>query len=144
MLETVLVAIGGVACALLLGGMVSFAGFFARHVFAKLPQDTAATFMRAVFPSYYMLMAGFAAVAAAGIALRHPWGALVLALVALGFLIARHWLMPQAQALHEARERGQPGAQESFAQVHQRSAMLNLIQMAATLVVLVRLLVDGR
>lgn len=142
-MPTVLTVIGGLACALLLGGMAVFTAFFARLVFARLPEDMARSFIQAVFPSYYMLMAVFAAVAAAALAVRRPWDGLALAVVAAGFLIARFWLMPLAQRLHAAREAGEPGAAERFARVHGQSALLNLLQMAAALVVLVRLIAAG-
>src|SRR3546814_20827305 len=90
----VLSIVGGLACALLLGGMVTFAGIFARTAFAQLPQATATSFMRAAFSSYYVVMAVFAAVAAASLAWFRPLDALVLGFVAIGFLVSRQWLMP--------------------------------------------------
>lgn len=141
--HTVLGVIGGIACALLLGGMVTFTAFFARQVFAKLPDETARDFIRAVFPSYYLLMAVFAAIGAAALAAIRPWDALALAIAAAGFVFAREWLMPWAQRLYAAREAGQPGAAERFARVHRQSALLNLLQMVAALGVLARLLAAG-
>ncbi len=134
---------GGLACALLLGGMVIFAGFFAPLAFSKLPEDTAAGFVRAIFPPYYSLMTLLAGVSAASLSLERRGEAIALALVAAGFLLARYWLMPATQRLHAAREAGEYGAAERFAKAHRQSALLNMLQIIVVLVVMARLLVAG-
>lgn len=127
-------------CAVLLGGMVIFAGFFAPLAFAKLPEDTATTFIQEIFPPYYLLMTLLAGISAVSLALEHRGEAITLALVAAGFLLARYWLMPMTQRLHQAREAGEYGAAEKFAKAHRQSALLNMLQILAVLVVMARLL----
>lgn len=118
-----------------------FAGFFAPLVFSKLPEDTAANFIREVFPTYYLLMTALAGIAAASLAIVHQGEAITLALVAAGFLLARYWLMPVTQRLHAAREAGEYGAAERFAKAHKQGALLNMLQILASLIVMARLLV---
>lgn len=142
-ISATLAVVGGFACALLLGGMVMFAGIFARTAFAHLPQATAAAFMRAAFASYYIAMSVLAALAAAGLVWKWPLDALVLAAVAVGFVLARQWLMPVAHRLEEEREAGLPGAAERFGAVQGRSVLLNFVQVIAIAVVLGRLLIWG-
>lgn len=138
-----LTVLGGFCCALLLGGMVMFAGVFARTAFAHLPRPTAADFMRAAFASYYVTMAVIAGLAAAGLAWARPIDAVVLVAVLAGFVAARQWLMPAAHRLEAEREAGLPGAAERFGTIHGRSALLNFAQILAVAIVLGRLLVGG-
>ena len=62
-----------------------------------------------------------------------------MGLVAAGFLFARYYLMPRTVKAHDRREQGEPGAAEQFADLHKRSAFLNMVQFIITLVVLVRI-----
>lgn len=131
---------GGFFCALLLGGMVLFAGVFARAAFAHLPEATAVAFMRHAFASYYTAMAVMAGLGAAALAWARPTDAIVLAAVCGGFVMARQWLMPAAHRLQEEKEAGVPGAAERFASVQGRSVLLNFVQILAAAIVLGRLL----
>lgn len=140
---TLLVVAGGLACALLFGGMIMFSGVFARTAFAHLPEKTASAFMGAAFSTYYVAMTICAGAAAALLAWVRPADALVLAFVGVGFLVARQWLMPLARRLQEARERSEPGAAEQFGSVQGRSVLLYVFQTIAVIVVLVRLLMAG-
>lgn len=133
-----------VAVALVLGGMVFFAAFMTPLVFAKLPRETAGAFLAQVFPVYYQVMAVAAALAVlfAGMAdLAQPIGAntVLLALVALGFVGARYALLPRIERQRAGRQAGEPAAMRAFAQLHRRSVFLNLAQMIAVAVVLVRM-----
>lgn len=120
-----------VTSALILGGMVFFAFLFAPLVFVKLPAKTAGSFIREVFPVYYIAFAGVAMLAAALAIPRID--ALVLAIVAGFFLLARFWLMPK---INQARDQGE---NRSFERLHRLSVFINAAQMIAVLVVLVRL-----
>ncbi|HKK29877.1 MAG TPA: DUF4149 domain-containing protein [Alphaproteobacteria bacterium] len=138
-MEEVLLAVTNVAAGLLFGGMVAFAGFFAPLAFARLPEEVANPFIRGIFPIYYVTATVVAAVAAfAAVFVSQP-EAIVMWLVALGFLFARYYLMPRTVAAHDARERGDAGAAERFADLHKRSAFLNIVQIVATMVVLIRM-----
>src|SRR3546814_13805108 len=68
----VLSIVGGLACALLLGGMDTFAGIFARTASSQLPQATATSFFSAAFSAYYVVMEAFGAVAAPSLACVRP------------------------------------------------------------------------
>ncbi len=133
-----------VVVALVLGGMVFFAAFMTPIVFAKLPRETAGTFLAQVFPVYYQAMAVAAALAVllAGIAdLAQPIGAntVLLVLVALGFVGARYALLPRIERHRDGARAGNPDAMRAFAQLHRRSVFLNLAQMVAVAVVLVNM-----
>lgn len=137
-MEEFLLSLTNVAAGLLFGGMVAFTGFFAPLAFHRLPDEVASPFIQGIFPLYYLAGTVIAAVAAfAAVSVRQP-EAIVMWLVAMGFLFSRYYLMPRTVAAHEARERGEYGAAENFANLHKRSAFLNLAQMVATLVVLIR------
>src|SRR3546814_14251490 len=123
--------------------MVTFAGIFARTAFAQLPQATATSFMRAAFSSYYVVMAVFAAVAAASLAWFRPPDALVLGFVAIGFLVSRQWLMPLAHRAQVAREAGASGAAERFGTIHGRSVRLNFVKTIAAALLLDPPLMSG-
>jgi len=117
--------------AILLGGMAAFSFLFAPLVFAKLPGETAAGFIREVFPWYYLFVLGAAAIAAALLAAPAPGLAWVMAAVAAGAAVARQLLMP---AINRARDRqlaGEAPAGRRFSLLHNASVALNLLQMAA-------------
>ena len=132
-----------VASAALLGGMLYFALGFAPLVFKRLPAETAARFIRAVFPVYYAMGAGTALLATLLLLPTGRWAALALAAaVAAGFLVARFVLMP---AVNAARDRGLAGdaaANRRFARLHGGSVALNGAQALASVGVLV-LLAEG-
>ncbi len=138
-LESVLLAIANVAAGSLFGGMLFFTAFFAPQAFKLLPEGIADRFVRDLFPNFYMLALAFAGIATFTFAPVRTAEAIIMALVALGFVFARYYLMPRTVSAHDEREKGTPGAAEAFADLHKRSAFLNMVQFIATLVVLVRL-----
>ena len=138
-METVLLSIANVATAALFGGMLAFTAFFAPMAFKLLPDGVSDGFIRDIFPRFYLYALGFSATAAIATApIRLP-ETVVMALVALGFLFARYYLMPKTVRAHDERERGLPGAAENFADLHKRAAFLNMVQFIGTFVVLIRL-----
>ena len=137
-MEPVLLAVVNVAAALLFGGMFAFTGFFAPMAFSRLPEEHSGTFIQGIFPHYYIAGTVLAAIGAfAALPVRQP-EAIVLWLVALGFLFSRYYLMPRTVTAREERERGEMGAAERFADLHKRAAFLNMVQLICCLVVLVR------
>lgn len=137
-MEPVLLAVVNVAAALLFGGMFAFAGFFAPMAFSRLPEEQAGPFIQGIFPIYYIAGTVIAAIGAfAALPVRQP-EAIVLWLVALGFLFSRYYLMPRTVKARAERERGLPGAAEKFADLHKRAAFMNMVQLICCLVVLVR------
>jgi hypothetical protein len=137
-LETILLPIANVACATVFGGMLAFTAFFAPQAFRLLPEGVSDKFVRDLFPQYYLfafILAAIATVAFAPIRLPET---IVMGLVAAGFLFSRHYLMPRTVRAHDEREKGTPGAAEDFADLHKRSAFINMVQFIGTCVVLVR------
>lgn len=138
-MEEVLLSVTNVAAAILFGGMLTFTGFFAPLAFSRLPEEHSGPFVRGLFPHYYLVGTVLSAVGAfAALTVRQP-EAIILWFVALGFLFSRYYVMPRTVAAHEARERGEIGAAEKFADLHKRAAFINIIQMVLLLVVLVRM-----
>lgn len=139
----VLSTLAFVTSAALLGGMLYFALGFAPLVFTRLPAETAARFIRAVFPVYYAMGAGAALLAALLLLPTGRWAALALAAaVAAGFLLARFVLMPAVNAARDRELAGDVAAKRRFARLHGGSVALNGAQ-ALALVGLLVLLARG-
>ncbi|MBK1668132.1 hypothetical protein CKO28_08795 [Rhodovibrio sodomensis] len=133
--------LAALAAALLVGSMLFFAAMVAPMVFKVLDAVTAGRFIRRLFPVYYLGMFAFAATAAAAAALVRPVDAVVLALVALGFLYARQVLMPRINALRDRELAGESAAGKRFERLHGLSVWINGAQFLAATVVLARLIV---
>jgi hypothetical protein len=132
-----------VTSAALLGGMLYFALGFAPLVFTRLPAETAARFIRAVFPVYYAMGAGTALLATLLLLPTGRWAALALAgAVAAGFLVARSVLMPAVNAARDQGLAGDAAANRRFARLHGGSVALNGAQALALVGLLVLLAKD--
>jgi hypothetical protein len=124
-----------VVTAALFGGMTFFMASFAPLVFINLPRETAAGFMRALFPQYFLTLGLVALLPTAillAIASYRPEG-IALAAVAALFFASRALLLP---ALNRAREAGQTRRADAL---HRASVLIHLLQWAITTIVLVRL-----
>jgi hypothetical protein len=124
------------ALALLLGGMIFFAAVMAPLVFTRLPAGQAGTFIRAVFPVYYLYVLAASAIAALALATR--WDGAVMALVAVLTVWLRQGLMPRINTLSDAVRSGDLMAKRRFDTAHRMSVALNVAQIIATGVVLAR------
>lgn len=127
-----------VSAALLAGGMLFFSFVFAPLVFRTLDEENAGRMIRAVFPIYYL--AGLL-LAVLGAIFAWPGSATdgtLLGAVALIFALARQVLRPAIDA-QRTRRREDSAAAAAFRRLHGLSMVLNLLQMIAVLVVLVRL-----
>jgi hypothetical protein len=120
------------ATALLFGGMALYSFGFAPLVFSSLPADTAGSLLRRAFPYYYLFVLITAAVAAVSLFAFDPLSSALMAAAALIAAVARQILMP---AINTARDAGQT---QRFARLHGLSVMLNMAQLIAVIVVLVR------
>lgn len=125
-------------CAIALGGMVFFAAFFAPLIFRKLSPEVAGNFIREVFPVYYLSLI-LLMVLATLLLWNHP-EAPVLAAIALLFLFARFGLMPRINQARDASTAGDQAEAEMFVRLHHLSVIINVAQMAALVVVFVRLI----
>lgn len=124
-----------VLVAALFGGMLCFMALLAPSVFRFLPRETAASFMRQLFPVYFQTLGIVAAIPALilfSVPSYRP-EALTLAAVAAVFFAQRHVLLP---ALNVGREAGNEARAKAL---HKLSVVLHLAQWIAVAVVMVRL-----
>lgn len=129
--------VGLFATALLLGAMVFFAAVVAPSVFRALEPRDAGAFLRRLFPVYYVFGAGMAGAAAIAL-LPVAWeAALVMAVVASGFVFSRQGLMPRINAYRDAELAGDASAGLPFSRLHRLSVVINLAQMLLVALVLV-------
>lgn len=116
-------------CAIV-GGMLFFAGGVAPNVFRVLPEAEAGRFLRALFRVYYLVFGvgtGLAALLALGGGQTRA--ALLLALVAARFAVARQGLMPRINALRDRMTGGDATAGPTFSALHRTSVWLNGFQL---------------
>lgn len=125
------------ATALLLGGMVMFAAVVAPLVFRVLEPVPAGRFLRQFFPLYYLYGAALAGAAAFAFVPLAWEAAIVMAVVASGFVFARQGLMPRINAYRDLELAGDHSAKKPFARLHGLSMVVNLAQMLLTAAVLV-------
>jgi hypothetical protein len=121
----------GLLLALVLGGMTFFSFFFSPLVFVKLPMETAGPFMRALFPWYFLTVAGLFALAAVALAFVEPGLALVAGGMALLGLLNHQVLMPRINRARDALLTGDATAEKTFDKLHRKSVGINLLQLAA-------------
>ena len=141
MTATIIDAAGLVAVAAVFGGMTFFAFVYAPLVFIKLETETGGQFIREVFPVYYVAMGATSVVAAVLLAFGSATrGADALAMVCIGivFFLARFVLLPIINRNRDAGQAGDVEAKKRFDVLHRVSVIVNLAQMVAVLVVLVR------
>ena len=123
-----------------LGGMIFFVSAVAPSVFKVLPQAEGGRFLRALFQKYYVVFAVSSLLATgAAVAAGRVREALLLALVAAGFVGARQGLMPRINALRDRMLAGEGAAAPAFSTLHRASVWLNMVQMAALLLAAVLL-----
>ncbi len=131
-------AFGVVAAACLLGGMVFFAAILAPLVFTKLDGATAARFIRATFPRYYLYVAVAAFLGAVGLIWADRLSGLVLLAVALLTVWLRQGLMPTLNRLRDAGLAGDAASNARFDRMHRVSVGVNMVQLLAVLLVVAR------
>ena len=141
MSATFVQASGLVAVAAVFGGMAFFAFVYAPLVFIKLGTDAGGRFIREVFPVYYVAMGGTSFAAAILLAFAgaaRGVDALAMGCIGVVFLLARFALLPIINRNRDAGQAGDLAAKERFDALHRASVVVNLVQMLAVLVVLVR------
>ncbi len=119
----------------LVGSMLFFAVTVAPTVFRALPAEHAGSFLRALFPKYYLwgLIVALLATALA-MAASTTVGAACL-LVALLFVFARQALMPRINHARDQESEGITGAGQRFKMLHLWSVLINGFQMLVLLAV---------
>ena len=131
-------AFGVVAAACLLGGMVFFAAILAPLVFTKLDGATAARFIRATFPRYYLYVAASAMLGGIGLVWADCPSGVVLLVVALVTVWLRQGLMGTLNRLRDAGLAGDAASNARFDRLHRVSVWVNVAQVVAVLVVMAR------
>lgn len=134
----IVTAIALVAMALHLGGMAFFAAGVAPLVFTRLPPEHAGRFIRQVFPVYYLWVGATAALAAIALLPSRPVDAGVLAASAALTAWLRQVLMPRINRASDALQAGDAAQKRGFDRGHRLSVVLNLAQLLAATVVLIR------
>ena len=121
-----------------LGAMLFFAVGIAPTVFQALPIEQAGTFLRRLFPRYYLALIIGSALAGALWLQSAPWAGGTCLVIALSTLWVRQSLVPRINALRDAELDGDKVAGVQFARLHRLSVVINMIQLAALLLLLVR------
>lgn len=114
----------------LCGSMLFFAIVVAPTSFRALPADMSGTFLRRLFPLYYLwglvvslLCTSTAFYAADGIT------GIICAIVALLFVYVRTGLLPQLNRLRQGRQDGDTEATRQFRRLHLQSVLINAAQL---------------
>ena len=135
--------LSGLAVGGLFGGMLFFSFVMAPLIFRKLPLEAASRFVRQVFPIYYLAMG---ALAASGLVLvmfasEAIWSldVILLAAILLGFAVSRQLLMPRINFYRDRELAGDTMAGRWFARLHASSVAINLLQLLASSIVLLRI-----
>jgi len=113
----------------LLGIMLFFAFAVAPTVFSSLPTEHAGTYLRAIFPRYYLWGIIFAIITAA-IAIRVDTTVFTtVSVITLLFIFSRQILVPAINVARDAKLAGEDGAVPRFKRLHLLSVLINLSQM---------------
>ena len=134
-------SLAGLAAGGAFGAMALFTFLVTPLAFKELGRETAGQFARAAMGTYFLAMA-FAAVIGAGLLAvvgGFSTDVAVLAIVGFTFLAARRGLLPRMEELREQRAAGDVAAVAAFKRLHGMSMVVNLVQMAALLVVALRI-----
>ncbi len=125
-------AIALYATAILLGAMLFFSAVVTPVAFKALEGDNISTYLRALFPHYYLVIVICGAVGALTLALNaQPLPSSLLALVAGFALLMRQAVLPRLDALRAGRAAGEPIATRQFRRLHGLSMAVNLAQIVA-------------
>ena len=121
-----------------LGAMLFFAMGVAPTVFQALPIEQAALFLRKLFPRYYLALIMGSGVAGCLWIRSAPLAAAVCWLIALSTLWIRQSLVPRINQLRDAEIAGDAAAGTRFATLHRMSVIINMVQLLALVVLLLK------
>lgn len=121
-----------------LGAMIFFAAGIAPTVFQALPADEAGLFLRRLFPRYYLALILGSGLAGLLWVTSQPIASGVCLLIAFSTLWVRQRLVPRINRLRDAELAGSASAGLGFARLHRLSVAINMIQLLALVVLLVR------
>lgn len=117
----------------LVGSMLFFAVTVAPTVFRALPAEHAGSFLRALFPKYYLWGLIVALLAAVLATTASTSVAAACLLVALLFVFARQALMPRINQARDQESEGITEAGRRFKMLHLWSVLINGFQMLVLL-----------
>lgn len=117
------------------GIMLFFSVAVAPTIFMVLPPEWSAAYVRKFFPKYFLFLGITSAVAAALHSLA--WVQISLAVCAVVFFFSVFWLTPR---INLARDNKQL---KTFNRLHYASVGLNLLQLAAFILILVKSVLAG-
>ena len=124
-------------CATSLGAMIFFSAVVAPTTFRVLVPADAGSFLRALFPKYFLVNGAIAGVAAL-IAAR-PVPAIILAGAAALMIGVRVLLIPMINAARDAMLADGGNSKARFDGLHRMSVILNVVEMAALVAAIVLL-----
>ena len=127
--------------AMLFGSMTFFAAIVTPAAFKSLDKEHTGRYLQTLFPRYYswgLIIAITAALSAKLIA----WSiTLLMAVIAVGFLSGRRWLLPRIEQCRQAAQAGDQVAQHRFRRLH---AISVAIHMAQTILLIVAFVLTWR
>ena len=121
-----------------LGAMLFFAVGVAPTVFQALPIEQAGLFLRKLFPRYYLALIMGSGVAGCLWIKSAPLAAAVCWLIALSTFWIRQSLVPRINQLRDAELAGDAAAGTRFATLHRMSVIINMVQLLALVVLMLR------
>ena len=121
-----------------LGSMVFFAAGIAPTVFQSLPEAEAGQFLRRLFPRYYLALILGAGAAGLCFVMTSPLAAAVCLIIAGSTAWVRQVLVPRINQLRDAALGGDTDAGQQFARLHRWSVSINMVQLLALLILLIR------
>ena len=121
-----------------LGSMVFFAAGIAPTVFQSLPEAEAGQFLRRLFPRYYLALILGAGAAGLCFVMTSPLAAAVCLIIAGSTAWVRQVLVPRINQLRDAELGGDTYAGQQFARLHRWSVSINMVQLLALLILIIR------
>jgi hypothetical protein len=118
--------------------MVFFAAGIAPTVFQSLPEAEAGQFLRRLFPRYYLALILGAGAAGLCFVMTSPLAAAVCLIIAGSTAWVRQVLVPRINQLRDAELGGDTDAGQQFARLHRWSVSINMVQLLALLILLIR------
>jgi hypothetical protein len=121
----------------LLSIMIFYSFGIAFNVHKTLDKENAGKLLRKLFPLYFLWGIVISIISEIiflyqGLSLK----ALLMAIVAIGFLYSRQVLVPLLNKNRDLAGEGNEGAKKSFGSLHLRSVSINLIQMVFLAIIL--------
>ena len=121
-----------------LGAMLFFAVGVAPTVFQALPIEEAGLFLRKLFPRYYLALIVGSGVAGGFWISSAPLAGAICLLISGSTLWIRQSLVPRINQLRDAELAGDAAAGARFATLHRVSVIINMVQLLALVVLLLK------